>query len=170
MSKKRHNKNGIILAIAPSSRGFAFAVLERNGALLEWGIKSVIGNKNADSLKKAEQMIADYAPAVVVLQDASAKDSRRSPRIRKLTRKLIALAASRKIKVALFSREEVMQTFFEDGKGTQHTVARILAMRFPDELGHRLPPKRKEWEGPDYRIGIFEAVALALVKQLREKT
>jgi hypothetical protein len=42
-------------------------------------------------------------------------------------------------------------------------------MRFPEELGHRLPPKRKPWMSEDYRMGIFDAVALAFATRVREK-
>jgi hypothetical protein len=39
---------------------------------------------------------------------------------------------------------------------------RILAERFPEELGDRLPPKRRPWMSEDYRMGIFEVVALGV--------
>jgi hypothetical protein len=169
MTKRIHQKNVRILAIAPSSRGFGFAVMEGEDTLIDWGVRSVTGNKNADALKKVEAMIALYNPGVLVLEDASAKRSRRSRRIRDLTKQIMATAASRRMKVALLSREQVVQTFFEDGKGTKHTVAQILAGRFREELGHRLPPKRKPWNSEDYRMGIFDAVAIAFAKQLRKK-
>jgi len=53
--------------------------------------------------------------------------------------------------------------FFADGQGTKHALAEILAARFPEELGCRLPPKRRPWMSEDYRMDIFDAVALALV-------
>jgi hypothetical protein len=168
MTNNIHHKNNLSLAIAPSSRGFGFAVLEGEG-LVDWGVKSVTGDKNVGTMKQAEKMIAHYKPGVLVLQDASAKGSRRSPRIRNLTKKIIAMATSRKMKVALFSSDQVIQAFFIDGKGTKYTIAKILAIRFREELGPRLPPKRKDWESEDYRMGIFDAVALALARQLRKK-
>jgi hypothetical protein len=169
MTIRTRPKNDRVLAIAPSSRGFGFAVMEGRETLIDWGVRSVTGDKNADALEKAEAMIALYKPAVVVLPDASAKGSRRYARIRDLTKDIAAVAARRKIKGLLFSREQVMRTFFEDGKGTKHTIARILAMRFPEELGHRLPPKRKHYKSEDYRMGIFDAVALAVARRLGKR-
>jgi Holliday junction resolvasome RuvABC endonuclease subunit len=169
MTTRNHRKNERILAIAPSSRGFGFAVMEGGDTLVDWGVRSVTGDKNIDALKKAEAMIALYKPGVLVLEDASAKRSRRSRRIRDLTKQIIATTARRRINVALLSREQVMQTFFEDGRGTKHSIARILAMRFREELGHRLPPKRKPWNSEDYRMGIFDAVALALAHSLHRR-
>ena len=168
MTNNIHHKNNLSLAIAPSSRGFGFAVLEGEG-LVDWGVKSVTGDKNVGTMKQAEKMIAHYKPGVLVLPDASAKSSRRCPRIRALTKEISAMAASRRIKVAIVSRKQVMEAFFIDGTGTKYTIAKFLAIRFREELGPRLPPKRKDWESEDYRMGIFDAVALALARQLRKK-
>jgi Holliday junction resolvasome RuvABC endonuclease subunit len=158
-----------ILAIAPSTRGFGFAVLEGQETLVDWGVKTVKGDKNAQSLVRVEDLIAHYQPGILVLEDASAKGSRRSPRIRKLCRQIIKMAASRKVSVALFSRDQVMKTFIADGQGTKHAVAEIIAKRFPEELGSRLPPKRKPWMSEDSRMGIFDAVALVLAFRLKNR-
>jgi Holliday junction resolvasome RuvABC endonuclease subunit len=162
-------KHSRILAIAPSTRGFGFAVLEGRETLVDWGVKTVKGDKNVQSLAKAEKLITHYQPGVLVLEDASAKNSRRSPRIRKLCRQIIKMAANRKVSVKLFSRDRVMKTFMTDGQGTKHALAEILAKRFPEELGSRLPPKRKPWMSEDSRMNIFDAVALALVFRLKSR-
>jgi Holliday junction resolvasome RuvABC endonuclease subunit len=156
-----------ILAIAPSTVGFGFAVLEGQDTLVDWGVKKVKGDKNVQSLAKAEKLIAHYQPGILVFEDASAKNSRRSPRIRKLCQQIIKMAAARKVSVKLFSRDQVMKTFIADGLGTKHVLAEIIAKRFPDELGSRLPPERKPWMPEDSRMNIFEAVALAMVFRLK---
>ncbi len=156
-----------IVAIAPSTRGFGFAVLEVRETLVDWGVKSVKRDKNAESLAKAEKLIAHYQPGVLVLEDSSAKHSRRSPRIRALSKQIIAMAKTRKIRVALFSREKVMQKCFPDGEGTKHALAEILAKRFPEELATHLPPKRRPWTSEDARMDIFDAVGLALMPRLK---
>lgn len=155
-----------ILAIAPSTRGFGFAVMEGQDTLVDWGVKTVDGDKNVQSLAKVEKLIAHYQPGVLVLEDASAKGSRRSQRIRKLCQQIIKLAATRKVSVKVFSRDQVMSAFIADGQGTQHVLAEIIAKRFPEELESRLPPKRKPWMSEDSRMNIFDAVALALLPHL----
>jgi Holliday junction resolvasome RuvABC endonuclease subunit len=152
-----------ILAIAPSTRGFGYAVLEGHGEIVDWGVRSIEGNKNSGSIKKVEEMIDLYNPQVMVLEDTTAKGSRRSPRIKALTKRLVDLAERRTIEVALFSQEQVRRFFFGDADGTKHALAEIIAERFPEELGFRLPPKRRDWMSEDSRMGIFEAVALALM-------
>jgi hypothetical protein len=166
--KKLLPKYPRILAITPSTRGFGFALLEGPDTLVDWGVKTVKGDKNAQSLAKVEEMIAHYQPGVLVLEDTSSKPFRRSGRIRTLGKRLITLAATRKVSVALFSREQVRRVFFADGRGTKHALAEILAQKFPEELGSRLPPKRRPWMSEDYRMGIFDAVALVLVFRLKK--
>jgi hypothetical protein len=63
----------------------------------------------------------------------------------------------------------IMKTFITDGQGTKHALAEIMAERFPDELGSRLPPKRKPWMSEDSRMNIFDAAALALVFRLKKE-
>ena len=41
-----------ILAIAPSFRGFGYAVLEDNDTLVDWGVKTVQGNKECQFTRK----------------------------------------------------------------------------------------------------------------------
>jgi len=165
---KKVSKQHRILAIAPSTRGFGFAVLEGEATLVDWGIKAVEGDKNEESLKKVADLIEHYYPDILVLEDHDAKNSRRSERVRKLGRELITLALIRKVKVTLFTREQVRKAFFTKGPGTKYEVAKILANRFPGELGPILPPKRKLWTSEDSRMAIFEAAALAVAQRVKE--
>lgn len=152
-----------ILAIAPSAKGIGFAVLEQPQHLVDWGVKSAKGDKNAVSLQRAEELIAKYQPTLLVLQDT--RDSRRAPRIKKLIRNIHALASCRMIEVALLLRENVNQSLHPDDGATKCEIAQIIAQRFPQELGSRLPPMRKLWQSEDSRMDIFDAVALALTVQ-----
>src|SRR5258708_5268253 len=150
-----------VLAIAPSSKGFGFALFEDQETLVDWGTKSVQGDKNTQCVVKVKEIVMHYQPNEIVLEDHSGKDSRRSSRIRALSRQIIALAETLGVSVVPITREHVRQVFFADGGGTKHEIAEILAKRFPEELGHRLPPKRKPWESEDPPMDMFDAVALA---------
>jgi Holliday junction resolvasome RuvABC endonuclease subunit len=163
--KKMNQKYLRVLAIALSTRGLGFAVFDGQ-EFVNWGEKRVEAAKNAGSLAKVEKLIADHQPEVIVLEDASAKDSQRAPRIRVLSNKVIALAASRNVRVELFSHEQVKQVFFSTGKGTKHAIAEMIANRFSEELGFLLPPKRKLYTSEDARMAIFDAAALALTFRL----
>ena len=134
-------------------------------------MKNVEGDKNAGSLARVKAMIAHYEPDVLVLEHASAKPVRRAPRIRELTKRIVSMSKSQGVSVILLKRERVRRVFFGDGQGTKYALAQILAERFPDELGTRLPPKRRPWMSEDSRMDIFGAVALALaVRKAKPRT
>src|SRR6266436_498973 len=98
--KNIKSKQFRILAVAPSTRGVGFAVLEGQDLLADWGFKTVKKEaKNAQSLKKVEELLAQYQPGVLVLEDVSVKGSRRSPRIRKLFQQFIKLGEVHKVNV-----------------------------------------------------------------------
>jgi len=139
-------------------------VLEGQDTLVNWGVKTVQGkgNKNARSLAKVEELIAHYQPGVLVLEDASATGSLRHSRIQRLVPQIVKVAATRKVNVKLFSREQVMKVLIPDGQGTKHDLAEMVAGQFPEQLGSKLPPKRKAWMREHYQMGIFDAVGLAL--------
>ena len=160
---KIHSKYLRILAIAPSTRGFGFAVLEGQDTLADWGVKSVTGNKNTNSVAKVKELITHYQPDVLVLQDVEAKGSRRASRIRTLNRQVKAMAEKRKIEVKLISGKQLRGALLGDPRGTKQEMAEMLAMRFRDELASRLPPKRKPWQSEDSRMDIFDAMELAVV-------
>lgn len=154
-----------ILAVALSTRGFGFAVLEGD-KLVDWGVKSIGKNKNSRTLAKVLELLSLYRPALLVLEDP--ESSRRATRIRKLHLRLVGLAKQLEIKVKLLTRAKVRGTFFADGEGTKHALAVLLVERFPKELKFRLPPKRRPWMSEDYRMGIFDAVALAIAGQRKK--
>jgi hypothetical protein len=144
------------------NRGFGFALVEGLNTLVDWGVKNVEGDKNTGSVARVKAMIAHYEPDVLALEDTLAKPFRRAPRIRALTKRIVSMSNSQDVSVILLKREQVRRVFFGDDQGTKYALAQILADRFPDELGLRLPPKRRPWMSEDSRMGIFDAVALAL--------
>jgi len=152
----------ISLAVAPSNRGFGFAVFEGQSILVDWRVKTVKGDKNEQTLAKLKALISQYQPAVLVIQDYSAHGSRRSPRIQELGRSIMALASEQGISVASIPDRELRRVFFGNRRGTKFEIARILADQFPEELGARLPRQRKPWMSQDYRMDIFDAVALSV--------
>jgi RNase H-fold protein (predicted Holliday junction resolvase) len=158
-----HIKNSRVLAVALSSRGLGYAVMEGQNILIAHGKKVVEGeDKNVKSSTWVEKLIARYQPGVLVLQDVTAKSSRRAPRIKSLHRQIVKSAGKQKIQVKLISGKQVRSLLLGNPKGTKQEIAELLAKQFPDELTSRLPPKRKPWKSEDTRMDIFDAVALAV--------
>jgi Holliday junction resolvasome RuvABC endonuclease subunit len=150
-----------VLAVDPCSRGFGFAVLEGPNRLIDWGVKDTKTDKNRRALKLIAELIERYQPSASVVEDYEGKGSRRRRRIQGLINDISKLAAKRKIKVRSFSRVKVKQAFSESGPRNKYEIAMAIANRFP-ELAPRLPRFRKPWMSEDYRMSIFDAVALGL--------
>lgn len=147
-----------------------FARIEGLNALADCGVKNARKHKNTECLGHAKKLIDLHQPEVIVLENTADRKIRRYPRVRRLTKQLIALGKKRNVPVVLLDRKEVHQIFFPDSQGTKHQLAEILAERYPDELARRLPPKRRAWMTEDHRMGIFTAVALALAFNRRRNT
>src|SRR6266508_1886392 len=88
-----------VLAIDPSTRGFGFAVLEGPNLLIDWGVKETKNDKNRRSLKLISELIEQYEPAVLVLEDYAGKGSRRCRRVAELIDEIFDLAMQRKVRV-----------------------------------------------------------------------
>jgi hypothetical protein len=86
-----------------------------------------------------------------------------------LGKRISSLAKRSGVAVMLFSRTQVRQAFCAEAQGTKQTIAEILGKKYPEELGSRLPPKRRPWMSEDYRMDIFDALALALVLRRQSK-
>jgi len=151
-----------VLAIDPATVGLGYAVIEDESfQLLDWGIKTSISTKQAVCLDKAKELIEKYRPDVIVLEDYEGDGSRRCRRIQKLILKIIELAEEKKIKVRTFSRDQIRQTFSPYTATTKYEIAQVIGHVYP-ELGPRLPRYRKLWMSEDYRMNIFDAVALGM--------
>ncbi len=150
-----------ILAIDPTTRGFGFAVLEGPMNLVDWGVKEAKVDKNDQSLNLVARLIKRYRPDVMVVEDYTGQGSKRCVRIAGLIDRIIKLADKRGVKIHTFSRSMVREGFSEAQAYTKHQIAEAIALKFP-ELAPRMPRFRKSWMSEDYRMSIFDAIALAL--------
>ena len=150
-----------ILAIDPFPKGLGFVVLEGPEQLLNWGTKTAKGDRNADCLRLADELMSVYRPDVIALEDHCGEGSRRHPRVQTLIQNLLVLASSREIATRTFSRLVVIKALAEYGARTKHQIAVHIARRFP-ELEPHLPARRKPWDSESERMSIFDAASLAL--------
>jgi Holliday junction resolvasome RuvABC endonuclease subunit len=157
-----YTKDVRVLAIDPSVRGLGFAILEGPNQLIDWGVKETKTDKKRRSLKLVDELIEQYRPIVIVVEDYEAKGSRRCRRVKALIADISKLAAKKRVKVRKFSRLKVKQTFSGAGASNKYEIAVAIANRFP-ELAPRLPRFRKPWMSEDYRMSIFDAVGLGII-------
>jgi hypothetical protein len=146
-----------ILAIDPTSRGFAFAVLEAPAFLVDWG-ERITSAKAGDLLRKVDELLRRYEPDLLVIEDLAVPGARRRKRASKEIRSIELLALKRGLAAERISRLGVIDTF-APGK-SKFEMALRLAEIFP-ALGQRLPRKRKAWTTEDARMNIFDALGFA---------
>ncbi len=152
-----------ILAIDPTSRGFAFAVLEAPAFLVDWG-ERIIPAKTGGLLRKVGDLLTHHQPAVLVVEDLGAKGCRRQKRAREEINRMEQLAIARGVRVVRVSRRAVVDTF-APGK-SKYEVALRLAETFP-VLRDRLPRRRKAWMSEDQRMNTLDALGFAAAAMVR---
>jgi Holliday junction resolvasome RuvABC endonuclease subunit len=159
---RAYTKDIRALAVDPSTRGFGFAILEGPNRLIDWGVKETKVDKNRRTVKLVGDLIEQYQPNIIVVEDYAGKGSHRCRRIQGLIGDISKLASKRKIRVKSFSKAKVKQAFSESGASNKQEIAVAIAGRFP-ELAPRLPRFRKPWMSEDYRMSIFDAAAFGIV-------
>src|SRR6266536_5529454 len=100
-------------------------------------------------------------PDVLVLQDTSERGTLRARRIRHLNEAIGTLAETQGIPVVAYSRAQVRACFAALGSPTKAGIAEAIAKHIP-AFDRFLPPRRKLWMSEDARMGLFDAVAVAL--------
>lgn len=64
-----------ILAIDPTSRGFAFAVLEASAFLVDWGERIIPAKTGGLLLRKVDELLSRYKPTLLVIEDLAVPDA-----------------------------------------------------------------------------------------------
>jgi hypothetical protein len=161
MSDRRHV---FVLAIYPSTRGFAFVVFEGPLSPVDWGVKAIPGSQKNRRCLAAIQLIIDrFQPGAIVLQDTTPGGTRRADRIRTLNAAIGELAERNGIPTVAFSRAEVLKAFLRVGPiRNKHQLAELITKHIP-AFEHYLPPTRRPWMSEDARMSLFDAAALALM-------
>lgn len=155
----------LTLGVYPTARGFGWVAFEGPFAPYDWGLCSLNRGgkpqKNERCLKRLGRILERLKPEALVLESFDATSAIRSPRIQRLCKSLIALAADRGIEVAVYSRKDIASTFRPLGVQTRDEIAEAVARHIP-AFRYQLPNKRKKWESEDKRLALFNAAALVL--------
>jgi hypothetical protein len=153
-------RSNLVMSIAPTTRGFGYAIFAEPGLLLDWGVKEARSDKNRRIRAQVEALVKNTMPSTVVLENWFHDGCRRSKRVRQLLFDLFMVAHKGGAAVMVYSYRHIRQAFGESGK-TKHSVATDIAKTLP-ALKPWLPPKRRIWESEHYSMAIFDAVALGL--------
>jgi hypothetical protein len=148
-----------VIAIDPTSEGFAFAVLEGPDRLIDWGTTKVPKLRRSEYLKRVDALFERYQPKGLVLESPRGKDSRRSPRVAGVIRSLELLAWRYHVKVSRVSRGQVRAAFAPAWR--KHEIAKAISRWFP-VLEDSVPPARKPWQAEEKCMNVFDAISFAL--------
>ena len=152
-----------VLSIAPTNLGFGYFVMEGPNEILAFGTKEIRGKKkNQQALSRAKKLIGQWQPQVLTLQNVCVAEARRVDRIKSLLDDIAQTAETSGLKVVAFSGKQLRKSLLNDPNGTKHQMATEIAKQFPDALAEKLPPKRRAWDVEHWRMGMFDAAALAL--------
>lgn len=126
-----------IFALDPTTKGFGYAVFETPFHLVDWGLAHVSGEKESGAIARFEELLDQYRPDIVILEDSTAPGSRRRPRVQKLLERLRDATRERSLAVHLIPRLAVIECFSApDKRATKHSITQRLAETFPAS-----PPK-----------------------------
>ena len=127
----------LVLSIYPFSRGFAFVFFESPESPFDWGVKVIKEkHKNTVTLDEIKKLIERYRPEVLVIEDTTTGDTRRTSRIRKLYRMLAQLAGAEYVDLYRVSKGAIKECFASVGAGTKYEIAKTIAIQIPGfEIG-----------------------------------
>lgn len=156
------NPQNLVLSIYPFTRGFAFVLFEGPESPFDWGVKDVKEkHKNTKTLDEIKKLIDRFRPEVLVIEDLTNGESRRTSRIRKLYRMLAHLAAREYVDIERCKKSQIKECFGIVGASSKYEIAKAIAIQIP-AFAHRIPPFRKPWMSEDSRQSLFDAAALGL--------
>jgi len=160
MTQSTQRKN-IVYAIYPNANGFGFVYLDSPRNLLDYGAVRINPISNRKVLEKIKKSFDYLRPSIVIIQDPDGYASRSGRRVHRLVDKIIAMANEEKLKVVLYSRDQIRDVFEQFGAVTKYEIAKVLLTEFK-ELELREPKKRKTWQSESHNMPIFDALSLAL--------
>lgn len=147
-----------ILGVASTTRGFGYAVMEGPDRLVDLGSKRTTKAK-AVNIEAVDAVLQRARPLFVAFdRESSSKKGRRG---RLFVGILRAACAAHEIMIVDVDNER-LKALTNTPNPSKWEVAEALARRFP-EAAHRLPARRKPWQGEDDRVGMFLALAAATV-------
>jgi Holliday junction resolvasome RuvABC endonuclease subunit len=152
--------SALILAVYPNVNGLGYAVFEKHLRPVDWGMKTARKRKHVTMMRHATWLIHLFKPAMIILPVRSTVMAG-SQRLQKIAAEIEKLATSCGMTVHWYSRSDIKAAFAQYGAESKDAIARAIARLLP-EFEQHVPPVRKIWMSEDYRMGLFDAVALAM--------
>jgi hypothetical protein len=156
----KNRQHDLIVAFYPHARGFAYVVFEGPLSPIDWGMSDVPAKvKTRRCLRRLSLLLDQYQPDALLIRGVSNARTKRS--IAGLLAAIEQEARRRGIFIATVSRTHIRESFAYLGSSTRYAIMKTIAKHIPMFASYA-PPIRKIWNGEDRRMGLFDAIALAL--------
>ncbi|HEY4942380.1 MAG TPA: hypothetical protein VII56_13210 [Rhizomicrobium sp.] len=150
----------LVLAVYPTSRGFGWVLFSDPLSPVDWGVASAKTGRNARLVRRFERILRRHEPSVFVVEDPIRRCGR-SEQVLRLHQDFVHLALLNGVDVAAYPQHVVAQHFSHVGATTKYEIAQFIASKI-EAFDHRLPRKRRAYEGEQHHQALFDAAALAL--------
>lgn len=150
------------LAIYATSKGFAFVLFQGPTVPFDWGLRGIRNpSRNRKCVEAIADLIEQFQPLSIILEDTSERESRRTARIRRLYQAIVHLAVANAIDVHRIEKASIKKVFASVGAVTKYDIAQAIAIQIP-AFAAKLPRARKPWMSQDERQCLFDAAALGI--------
>ena len=153
-------ENPVILALYPNSIGIGYVCLQVPEKLIDYGIATIQPISNGKLLNRAERFMDYYKPKLVLLKETGS--SKNSSRVNKLIEAITTLSGEKGLEVYRYTKKQIDDVFEVFGASTKYEMVEKIVKMLPD-LAPRAPEARKWYEKEHYQMGLFNAMALAVV-------
>ena len=150
----------LVVAFYPHARGFAYVVFDGPLSPVDWGMSDLPAKVKARRcLRRLSLLLDQYQPDALLIRGVSSAHRKRP--MAALLAAVEEEARDRGLFTAVVSRKQIREAFAYLGSPTRRAIVEAIAKHIPMFASYA-PPIRKIWNGEDRRMGLFDAVALAL--------
>jgi hypothetical protein len=157
---RKTNLRSVLLALYPNAVGLGYAVFERELRATDWGIKAARKRKHHTTVQNAAELLRHFSPTHLILP-ARTLVMKGSERLHQTSLDIARLSHEYGSRVHRYSRADIRSCFAKHGAESKDAIVAVIAKLLPEFQQH-VPPRRRIWMSEDYRMGLFDAVALAM--------
>ena len=150
----------IVLSLYPNMHGLGYVLFETELRAVDWGIKTARRRKHETAMKQTNSLLRAFSPQHIILPTRAPVVSG-SRRLHKISTDIALLAENVGSHVHWYSRTDIKSCFAKHGAESKDAIVNVIARLLPEFQQH-VPPRRRIWMSEDYRMGLFDAVALAM--------
>ena len=160
----KKTKTPITLSIFPNTYGFGYMCLDKKRNLIDYGMKSVKPMSNNELFRRFQNLIYYLRPDIILCRDHRTSGANKSKRTVKLIHRMLEHAKTKNLQTYQYTRDDIRDVFTQYDALNKYEIVEVLVDHY-EELKYVLPQDdgiQDVWmKKEDYKMGIFDALALA---------